>query len=111
MTFSKSPPPLPLLGTEINEHKGITIGRNMLQTCAEGKQLLKVDVYVKAEEEDRFFVELCNIRTKFTYVIISKRNLRYKFCQKNTGNWSIKHKIFIIHPNLFYRLQSRPLPK
>ena len=30
---------------------------------------------------------------------------------KSTGKWSIKHKLFIIHPNLFYRLQIRPLPK
>ena len=33
------------------------------------------------------------------------------FCQKSIGNWSIKHKLFIIHPNLFYRLQSWLLPK
>ena len=33
------------------------------------------------------------------------------FCQKSTGNRSIKHKLFIIHSKLFYRLQSRPLPK
>ena len=36
--------------------------------------------------------------------------VKHTFCQKSTGNWSIKHKLFIIHPNLFYRLQSRPLP-
>ena len=36
---------------------------------------------------------------------------RYTFCQKSTGNWSIKHILFIIDPNLFFRLQSRPLPK
>ena len=34
---------------------------------------------------------------------------RHKFCQKSTGNSSIKHKLFIIQPKLFYRLQSRPL--
>ena len=35
----------------------------------------------------------------------------YTFCQKSTGNCLIKHKLFTIHPNLFYRLRSRPLPK
>ena len=35
----------------------------------------------------------------------------HTFFQKSTGNWSIKHKLFIIHPNLFYRLQSRHFPE
>ena len=33
------------------------------------------------------------------------------FCQKSSGNWSIKDKLFIIHANLLYRLHSRPLSK
>ena len=45
------------------------------------------------------------LMTKFLF------NMRCTFCQKSTGNWSIKHKLFIIHPNLFYRLQSMPLLK
>ena len=44
-------------------------------------------------------------RQNFLRDIVFKR---HTFCQKSTGNWSIKHKLFIIHPNLFYRLQSRP---
>ena len=67
-----SPIPFPLLGREMNEHKGMTIGRNIIDICPpDHKQILKVDVCVKAEEEDRFFVELCDINTQFTYVIIS----------------------------------------
>ena len=31
---------------------------------------------------------------------------KYTFCQKSTRNRSIKHKLFIIHPNLFYRLHQ-----
>ena len=37
--------------------------------------------------------------------------IMYTFCQRSTGNWSIKPKLFIIHPNLFYRLQIRLLSK
>ena len=66
-----SPFSFPLLGREMNEHKGMTIGRNLIDTCPpDHKQILKVDVCVKAEKEDRFFVELCEINTRFSYVII-----------------------------------------
>ena len=72
MKFSKSPLPFPLLGREMNENKGMTIGRNLLERCrSDHKHIIRVDVCVKAKEEDRFFVELCDRNTKFTYVIIS----------------------------------------
>lgn len=35
---------------------------------------------------------------------INTLNLLNVFCQKSTGYWSIKHKIFIIYPYLFYCL-------
>ena len=65
------PFPFPLLGTEMDEHKGITIGRNSLDYCPPDHEfLIKVDVCVKAEEEDRFFVQLCDKNIQFRYVII-----------------------------------------
>ena len=80
-----SPIPFPLLGREMNEHKSLTIGRNTID-CYPPNHLLviKVDVCVKAEEEDRFFVELCDTNTKFTYVIISytEKNSLYP-CTRN----------------------------
>ena len=73
-----SPLPFPLLGTEMNEHKGMTLGVNLVQSCPpECGFILKVDVCVKAEEEDRFFVELCDTNMRFLFVIILLRNLRY----------------------------------
>ena len=67
-----SPLPFPLLGIEMNEQKGMAIGPNIIEECfSEHKRIIKVDVCVKAEEEDRFFVKLCDINTQFTYVIIS----------------------------------------
>ena len=71
MRFTVSPFPFPLLGTEMDEHKGMIVGRNILDYCPpDHKLIIKVDVCVKAEEEDRFFVELCDINTQFLYVII-----------------------------------------
>ena len=70
--FLKSPPPLPLLGRQLNEYEGVIIGRNMLELYPSDHNLiLSVDVCVKAEEEDRFFVELCDLNMEFTHVIIS----------------------------------------
>ena len=66
-----SPLPFPLLGTQMNEHKGMTIGPNVLDDYPpHHKLIIKVVVCVKAEEEDRFFVELCDINSRFLYVII-----------------------------------------
>ena len=51
-----------------------------------------------------------NILNRF-FLLSSYKKPHITFCQKSTGNWLIKHKLFIIHPNLFYHLQSGPLPK
>ena len=65
------PLPFPHLGTEMNEHKGMIVGRNILDYCPPyHKLIIKVDVCVKAEEEDRFFVELCDKNMQFLKVII-----------------------------------------
>ena len=78
MRLSKSPLPFPLLVKEMNEHKGITVGRNVLDYCPPDHELIiKVDVCVKAEEEDRFFVELCDTNMRFLFVIMLLRNLKY----------------------------------
>ena len=67
-----SPLPFPLLGIKMNEQKGMTIGPNIIDLCSSEQRLtMKVDICVKAEEEDRFFVELCDINMRFTDVIIS----------------------------------------
>ena len=71
MKFAESSQPFPLLGTKLNEHKGMTIGINMIESrLPDYKRIIKVDVCVKAEEEDRFFVEICDINMRFQYVII-----------------------------------------
>ena len=31
----------------------------------------------------------------------------FTFCQKSTGNWSIKHKLFIIYPNLSFEKRKK----
>ena len=73
-----SPFPFPLLGTKINEHKGMTLGVNFVERYPpEDGFILKVDVCLKTEEEDRFFVELCDKNMRFQYVIILLRNLSY----------------------------------
>ena len=72
-----SPLPFPLLGTKMYEHKGMTIDRNRIVYTPNHKLIIKVDVCVKAEEEDRFFVELCDINERFLCVIMLLRYLRY----------------------------------
>ena len=71
MKFVESSPPFPLLGTKLNEHKAMTIGINIIESCfPDDGLIIKVDVCVKAEEEDRFFIKLCDVNMVFTYVII-----------------------------------------
>ena len=66
-----APLPFPLLGTKMNEYKGMTLGVNFVERYRpEDGFILKVDVCVKAEEEDRFFVELCDKNMQFLKVII-----------------------------------------
>ena len=78
MKFSESPLPFSLLGKEMNEHKGITVGRNELDFCPrDHKLIIKVDVCIKAEKENRFFVELCDTNLRLQYVIILRSDLRY----------------------------------
>ena len=32
----------------------------------------------------------------------------HTFCQKSTGHWAIKQKLFIIYPNLFFAFKVGP---